>query len=399
MRGSYSVAHVEGLAATFDPSLDLRVKQPVGLAFAGVGSPVWPIDAARCCANVPGRSLKGLAMKRASLVVTLAVAAGFSTQAATAQTLKTVTDRGMLSCGVSQGLPGFSSPDDKGNWTGLDVDVCRAVAAAIFNDPTKVKFVPLSAKDRFTALQSGEIDVLSRNTTWTLSRDTSLGANFTGVTYYDGQGFLVKKSLNVNSALELNGASICVQTGTTTEQNLADYFKSNNMKYEVIAFGGADETVKAYESGRCDVYTTDVSGLYAERLKLANPTDHVVLPEVISKEPLGPMVRHGDDQWFDLVKWTLFAMVDAEELGITQKNVDDMAKSDKPELKRVFGTDGNLGEQLGVTKDWVSRIVKAVGNYGEAFDRNVGAGSKLGIARGLNQLWNKGGIQYAPPIR
>ena len=338
-------------------------------------------------------------MKRVSLVVTLALAAGLSAQAASAQTLKTVKDRGMLSCGVSQGLPGFSSPDDKGNWTGLDVDVCRAIAAAVFNDATKIKFVPLSAKDRFTALQSGEIDVLSRNTTWTLSRDTSLGANFTGVTYYDGQGFMVKKALKVNSALELNSASVCVQQGTTTEQNLADYFKGNNMKYEVIAFGTNDEAVKAYESGRCDVFTTDVSGLYADRLKLANAADHVVLPEVISKEPLGPMVRHGDDQWFDIVKWTLFAMVTAEELGITQKNVDGMAKSDKPEMKRVFGTDGNLGEQLGLTKDWVSRIVKAVGNYGEAFDRNVGAGSKLGIARGLNALWNKGGIQYAPPIR
>ena len=308
-------------------------------------------------------------------------------------------DRGQLVCGANGTLAGFGRPDPQGNWTGFDVDFCRAIAAAIFNDPTKVKFVPLSAKDRFTALQSGEIDVLSRNTTWTLSRDTTLGANFTGVTYYDGQGFLVKKSLKVNSALELNSASVCVQTGTTTEQNLADYFKGNNMKYEVIAFGTADEAVKAYESGRCDVFTTDVSGLYAERLKLANPADHSVLPEVISKEPLGPMVRHGDDQWFDLVKWVLFAMVDAEELGITQKNVDDMAKSDKPELKRAFGTDGNLGEQLGLTKDWVIRIVKAVGNYGEAFDRNVGAGSKLGIARGLNQLWNKGGIQYAPPIR
>jgi len=338
-------------------------------------------------------------MKRVSLVLTLAVAAGLSAQAASAQTLKTVKDRGMLSCGVSQGLPGFSSPDDKGNWTGLDVDICRAIAAAIFNDATKIKFVPLSAKDRFTALQSGEIDVLSRNTTWTLSRDTSLGANFTGVTYYDGQGFMVKKALKVNSALELNSASVCVQTGTTTEQNLADYFKGNNMKYEVIAFGTNDEAVKAYESGRCDVFTTDVSGLYSDRLKLANPADHLVLPEVISKEPLGPMVRHGDDQWFDIVKWTLFAMVTAEELGITQKNVDEMAKSDKPEMKRVLGTDGNLGEQLGLTKDWVSRIVKAVGNYGETFERNVGAGSKLGIARGLNALWNKGGIQYAPPIR
>ena len=338
-------------------------------------------------------------MKRVSLVVILAVAAGFLVQAASAQTLKSVKDRGLLSCGVSQGLPGFSSPDDKGNWTGLDVDICRAIAAAIFGDATKVKFVPLSAKDRFTALQSGEIDVLSRNTTWTLSRDTSLGANFTGVTYYDGQGFLVKKSLNVNSALELNSASVCVQTGTTNEQNLADYFKGNNMKYEVIAFASADETLKAYESGRCDVFTADVSQLYAERLKLANPADHALLPEIISKEPLGPMVRHGDDQWFDIVKWTLFAMINAEELGVTQKNVDEMAKSNKAELKRAFGTDGNFGEQLGLTKDWMLRIVKAVGNYGESFDRNVGAGSRLGIARGFNNLWTKGGIQYAPPIR
>ena len=338
-------------------------------------------------------------MKRVTLALTFALAPILASVGAQADTLKTVKDRGMLACGVSQGLPGFSSPDDKGNWTGIDVDVCRAVAAAIFNDPTKIKFVPLSAKDRFTALQSGEIDVLSRNTTWTLSRDTSLGANFAGVTYYDGQGFMVKKALKVNSALELNSASVCVQTGTTTEQNLADYFKANKMKYEVIAFTGADETVKAYESGRCDVYTTDVSGLYAERLKLANPADHVVLPEVISKEPLGPMVRHGDDQWFDIVKWTLFALVTAEELGVTQANVDEMAKSDKPEFKRAFGTDGNLGEQLGLTKDWFSRIVKAVGNYGEVYERNVGAGSKLQIARGLNQLWNKGGLQYAPPIR
>src|SRR4030088_2745851 len=280
-------------------------------------------------------------LKRALVCFTLALAAGLSTQAATAQTLKTVKDRGLLSCGVSQGLPGFSSPDDKGNWTGLDVDICRAIAAAIFNDASKIKFVPLSAKDRFTALQSGEIDVLSRTTTWTLSRDTSLGANFTGVTYYDGQGFMVKKSLKVNSALELNSASVCVATGTTTELNLADYFKGNNMKYEVIAFATADETIKAYESGRCDVFTSDVSQLYAERLKLSNPADHVVLPEIISKEPLGPMVRHGDDQWLDIVKWTLFAMITAEELGITQKNVDEKAKSDNPELKRVLGTDGN----------------------------------------------------------
>jgi general L-amino acid transport system substrate-binding protein len=343
-------------------------------------------------------------MKPAIVAITFAVAAGLS-QAAMAQptkpgvTLERVQKEGVVSCGVSQGLPGFSTPDDKGNWTGLDVDICRAVAAAIFNDPTKVKFVPLSAKDRFTALQSGEIDVLSRNTTWTLSRDTSLGVNFAGVTYYDGQGFMVKKSLKVNSALELNSASICVQTGTTNEQNVADYFKGNNMKYEVIAFGTADESLKAYESGRCDVFTSDVSQLYALRLKLAAPADHVVLPEVVSKEPLGPLVRHGDDQWFDIVKWTLFATINAEELGVTQKNVEDQAKLDKPELKRVLGTDGNLGEQLGLSNDWVVRIVKAVGNYGEMFERNVGTGSKLGIARGLNQLWNKGGIQFAPPIR
>jgi general L-amino acid transport system substrate-binding protein len=338
-------------------------------------------------------------MKRVALGVAAAILTMALAPIAQAQTLKAVKDRNSLSCGVSQGLPGFSVPDDKGNWTGLDVDVCRAIAAAVLGDLTKVKFVPLSAKDRFTALQSGEIDVLSRNTTWTLSRDASLGLNFTGVSYYDGQGFLVRKSLKVNSALELTGASICVQTGTTTEQNLADYFNGNKMKYEVVAFSSADEVVKAYESGRCDVFTSDVSQLYAERLKLSAPDDHAVLPEVISKEPLGPVVRHGDDQWFDLVKWTLFAMINAEELGVTQKNVDDMAQSDKPELKRVFGADGNLGEQLGVSKDWVVKIIKAVGNYGESFDRNVGAGSKLQIARGLNKLWNQGGIQYAPPLR
>ncbi|EKS28326.1 amino acid ABC transporter substrate-binding protein [Afipia felis] len=314
-------------------------------------------------------------------------------------TLKAVQERGVLSCGVSQGLPGFSAPDDTGKWSGLDVDFCRALAAVTLNDPLKVKFVPLSAKDRFTALQSGEIDVLSRNTTWSLSRDTSLGLNFTAVMYYDGQGFLVRKSLKVNSALELNGASVCVQTGTTNEQNLADYFRSNNMKYEVVAFATADETIKAYESGRCDVFTSDVSQLYAERLKLTVPDDHAVLPEIISKEPLGPVVRHGDDQWFDIVKWTLFAMVNAEELNVTQKNVGEMLKSNKPEIARLLGTDGNLGQQLGLTNDWVVRIVKAVGNYGESFDRNVGAGSKLRISRGLNKLWNQGGIQYAPPIR
>ncbi|MBY0380716.1 MAG: amino acid ABC transporter substrate-binding protein [Xanthobacteraceae bacterium] len=338
-------------------------------------------------------------MKYISYGIVVALLAFVGGGSVRAQTLKAIQDRGVLSCGVSQGLPGFSAPDDTGKWSGLDVDVCRAIAAAIFNDPMKVKFVPLSAKDRFTALQSGEIDVLSRNTTWTLSRDASLGLNFTGVTYYDGQGFLVRKALKVNSALELNGASVCVQTGTTTEQNLADYFRANNMKYEVVAFATADETIKAYESGRCDVFSSDISQLYAERLKFSNPDDHVVLQDIISKEPLGPVVRQGDDQWFDIVKWTLFAMISAEELAVTQRNVTEMVKSNKPEIQRLLGADGNLGEQLGLPKDWVVRIVKAVGNYGEAFERNVGAGSKLQIARGLNKLWNQGGIQFAPPLR
>jgi general L-amino acid transport system substrate-binding protein len=338
-------------------------------------------------------------MYRVSTILAVAAALLCTAGAASAQTLKKVIDRGALLCGVSQGLPGFSSPDDKGNWTGFDVDMCRAIAAAIFNDANKVKFTPLSAKDRFTALQSGEIDVLSRNTTWTLSRDTSLGFNFTAVTYYDGQGFLVRKSLKVNSALELNGASICAQSGTTSELNLADYFRANKIKYEVVAFGTADETVKAYDSGRCDVFTSDVSQLYAEKLKLANANDHVILPEIISKEPLGTVVRHGDDQWFDIVKWVHFAMINAEELEVSSKTVGDAMKSDKPDVKRLMGTEGNFGEQLGLANNWVERIVRLVGNYGEVFERNVGSGSRLGIARGINRLWTKGGIQYAPPIR
>jgi general L-amino acid transport system substrate-binding protein len=320
-------------------------------------------------------------------------------QSASAQTLKTVKERGILNCGANGTLAGFGLPDAQGNWTGLDVDLCRAIAAAVFNDPTKVKFVPLSAKDRFTALQSGEVDVLVRNTTWTASRDTSLGLNFTGVNYYDGQGFMVRKTLKVNSALELNGASICVQQGTTTELNLADYFRSHNMQLKSVTFATADEAVKAYDAGRCDAYTTDASALYAERLRVANSNDHIILPEIISKEPLGPAVRHGDDQWFDVVKWTLFAMLDAEELNVNSKNVDEMLKSPNPEVKRLVGTEGNYGEQLGLTKDWVVRIVKLVGNYGEVFERNVGQGSPLKIDRGLNRLWSKGGIQYAPPVR
>ena len=337
-------------------------------------------------------------MKRIGFVI-VALAVVFAVQSATAQTLKTVKDRGILNCGANGTLAGFGLPDAQGKWTGLDVDVCRAIAAAVFNDPNKVKFVPLSAKDRFTALQSGEIDVLSRNTTWTSSRDTSLGLNFTGVDYYDGQGFMVRKALKVNSALELNGASVCVQQGTTTELNLADFFRAHKMTLKSVTFATANEAVKSYDAGRCDAYTTDASGLYAERLRLAKPDDNIVLPEIISKEPLGPVVRHGDDQWFDIVKWVLFAMINAEELGITQKNVDDMMKSSNPAIKRFVGTEGSYGEQLGLTKDWAVRIVKAVGNYGEAFERNVGKGSPLKIDRGLNKLWNQGGIQYAPPIR
>ncbi len=336
--------------------------------------------------------------------VAAALAAGIgmalsATGASAQATLAQVKQRGILNCGSNTGLAGFGVPDAQGNWKGLDVDLCRAISAAIFNDPNKVKFIPLSAKDRFTALQSGEVDVLVRNSTWTMTRDASLGLLFTGVNYYDGQGFLVRKKLGVNSALQLNGASVCTQQGTTTELNLADYFRANNLKYEVVAFATSDETVKAYDAGRCDAFTTDASGLYAERLKLTNPDEHQVLPEIISKEPLGPAVRNNDPQWFNLVKWVHFAMLNAEELGVTQANVDEKTKSDNPEIKRLLGTEGKFGEQVGLTADWVVRIVKHVGNYGESFERNVGQGSLLKIARGQNGLWTKGGLQYAPPVR
>ncbi|MGX1787101.1 amino acid ABC transporter substrate-binding protein [Bosea sp. NPDC055332] len=314
-------------------------------------------------------------------------------------TLAKVKERGALICGTGQGTPGFALPDAQGNWKGFDVDFCRAVAAAIFNDPMKVKFVPLSPKDRFTALQSGEIDVLAQITTWTLSRDTALGLNFAGVNFYDGQGFMVRKKLGIDSALKLDGASVCVSQGTTTELNVADFFRSHKMKYEVVAFSSADETLNAYDSGRCDVYSNDSSTLYAYRLKLSAPTDNVVLPEIISKEPLGPVVRHGDDNWEDIVRWTLNAMINAEELGITQANVEDTRRSERPEVKRFVGTEGKFGEPMGLTNDWAYRIVKHVGNYGEIFERNVGSGSPLKIARGQNALWSKGGLQYAPPIR
>ncbi|TCT07780.1 amino acid ABC transporter substrate-binding protein [Aquabacter spiritensis] len=322
-----------------------------------------------------------------------------SAHGAGAQTLKAVKDRGELNCGVSRGLPGFSQPDAKGTWTGFDVDFCRAVAAAVLNDPAKVKFVPLSADDRFPALQNSAIDVLSRNSTWTLEREAKLNLLFGPITYYDGQGFLVPNSRKVLSALELDGSKVCVQSGTTAVGYTEDFFKTNTMKLELVTVPTSEEMVKAYEDGRCDTLTTDVSQLFALRLVMKKPADHIVLPDVISKEPLGPVVRQGDDQWFNIVKWTHYAMLNAEELGVTQANIEAALKSQKPDVKRLVGNEGNYGEQLGLTKDYAVRIVKAVGNYGEVYERNVGTGSKLAIPRGINQLWNLGGIQYAPPAR
>jgi general L-amino acid transport system substrate-binding protein len=337
-------------------------------------------------------------MKHASTFAFIA-AFGFAASAASAQTLNTVKARGVLNCGANTGLAGFGIPDRQGNWSGLDIDYCRAIAVVIFNDPSKVKFVPTTGQNRFAALQSGDVDVLVRNTTWTISRDTSLGLNFTGVNYYDGQGFIVRKELKIKSALELSDAAVCVGQGTTTELNLADYFRANKMRLKTVTYASNDDVVKAYEAGRCDAFTTDASGLYAERLRFAKPDEHMILPEIISKEPLGPSVRHGDDQWFDIVKWVHYAMLTAEELGVTSKNVDEALKSENPDVKRLVGTEGNYGEQLGLTKDWAYRIIKQVGNYGESFERNLGEGSPLKIARGINGLWNKGGLQYAPPIR
>ena len=342
-------------------------------------------------------------MKNTMIGILGAAAFGVMASAASAGTLDDVKAKGFVQCGVNTALAGFSAPDDKGEWTGLDVDFCRAVAAAIFGDGTKVKFTPLSAKDRFTALQSGEVDILSRNTTWTIGRDTALGLNFAGVTYFDGQGFMInaQKLPGVNSTLQLSGASVCVQSGTTTELNLADYFKANNLEYNPVVFEKVEEANAAYDSGRCDAYTTDQSGLYGIRLTLASPGDHVVLPEIISKEPLGPAVRQGDDQWFDIVKWTYFALLNAEELGITKANVEEMKTSANPEIKRVLGVEAEtkIGTDLGLTNDWVVNIVKATGNYGEIFENNVGSGSPLKISRGINALWTKGGLQYGVPIR
>ncbi|MDV7340677.1 amino acid ABC transporter substrate-binding protein [Terasakiella sp. A23] len=338
--------------------------------------------------------------KTLSLLFSGLVASTIATSAAmAASTLETVQNRGTLTCGVTIGVPGFSLADENGVWRGLDVDVCRAVAAAVVGDAQKVKFVPLTAKERFTALQSGEVDILSRVTTWTHTRDTSLGLNFTGVNYYDGQGFMVQKELGVNSALELDGASVCIQSGTTTELNLADYFRLNKMQFNPVVYDTAEQTIQGFAAGRCDILTSDQSQLYALRSKLDNPDQAMILPEVISKEPLGPVVRQGDDQWFNIIKWTLFAVINAEELNVTQANVDDQLKSANPNVQRLLGTSGDAGVKLGLTNDWAYKAIKQVGNYGEMFDRNVGPKTPLQIARGLNALWSKGGLQYAPPVR
>jgi general L-amino acid transport system substrate-binding protein len=328
---------------------------------------------------------------------TIALLALFAGSAAAQSTLDAVKTKGFVQCGVNVGLAGFSQPDSRGVWRGVDVDVCRAIAAAVFGDATKVRYTPLTAQQRFTALQSGEVDVLSRNTTWTVTRDTSLGLNFVGVNYYDGQGFMVPRKLNVKSAKQLNGATVCVQPGTTTELNLADYFRANRMSFKPVVIEKLEEVLNAYFAGRCDVYTTDVSGLVSVRGSRApKPEEHVILPEVISKEPLGPAVRHGDDRWFDVVKWSLFAMIEAEEMGITSKNIDQQAASKDPAVQRFVGASGDIGKMLGLDNRWALNIVKQVGNYGESFDANL---KPLGFERGINALWKNGGLMYAPPIR
>ncbi|EBA06530.1 amino acid ABC transporter substrate-binding protein [Sagittula stellata] len=333
-------------------------------------------------------------------LMTVAVAAAMAAGAAGAATLDDVKAAGSLKCGVSQGLPGFSATNDAGEWTGIDVDYCRALAAAVLGDADAVEYVSLSAKDRFTALSSGEIDVLSRNTTWTITRDTDLGITFVGVNYYDGQGMMVPAGLGITSALELDGATICTNTGTTTELNITDYFTQHDMSFELVALENSDEVIAAYGAGRCDVFTTDRSGVAAERLKLADPDAHVVLPETISKEPLGPSVRAGDEQWMKVAKWVLNGVIEAEEYGITSENVDEMLESENPSVQRILGAgDNDYGAPLGLGADFVYQAVKQVGNYGEMYDRNVGPDTPLKLERGVNNLWNKGGFMYAPPIR
>lgn len=339
-------------------------------------------------------------MTRQSWLVAGALAAfGALAAPAVAATLDTVKERDRLLCGVNTGLSGFSAPDADGKWSGFDVDFCKAVAAAVLGDADKVEYVPLTTADRFEALKVGKIDLLSRNSTWTMGRETGLGLIFVGVTYYDGQGFLVPRSADVVSSLELDGSKVCVQSGTTSAANLADYFTANNMSYEEVVTATPSESVAAYDAGRCNVLTSDMSQLYAERLNLAEPDEHIILPDAISKEPLGPAVRTDDPQWATLVKWVYFALLNAEELGVASDTVDAALNSEKPEVRRLVGVEGKFGEEMGIANDWVVRMVRAVGNYGEIYERTLGFDSALGIPRGMNQLWSRGGIQYAPPIR
>jgi general L-amino acid transport system substrate-binding protein len=345
------------------------------------------------------RKQKAIFMKKMLVTFAAAASLGLVATAAQAATLDDVKAKDYLQCGVTGGVPGFSAPDANNVWTGLEVDFCRAVAAAIFNDANKVRYTPLTSQERFAALSAGEIDILSRTTTWTMSRDTDLGISFVGTMYYDGQGFMVRKADEIASALDLSGAAICIESGTTTELNAADYFAANSLEFNTVVFVDQDEVVKAYEDGRCDVYTTDGSALAAERSKFAVPDDHVILPEIISKEPLGPVVRQGDDQWFKVNRWVYYALLEAEELGVSSANVDEMLGSDNPAIKRLLGVEGDFGTPIGLTKDWAYQVIKLVGNYGESFDRNVGPSTDIGLERGLNALWTNGGLQYAPPIR
>lgn len=339
-------------------------------------------------------------MKTVSKLLVGGAAALMLAATAQAQTLEEVQERGDLRCGVSDGLPGFSETNSDGDWEGIDVDTCRAIAAAVLGDADAVEFTSLTAVERFTALQSGEVDVLSRNTTWTTTRDVSLGINFTGTNYYDGQGFLVNKGLGVDSAEDLSGAAVCVASGTTTELNLADYFEANGMDFEPVLYDTSDQTVAGFESGRCDVLTSDTSQLAALRIQLSEPDDAKILPEIISKEPLGPAVRQGDDEWFNVVKWSLFLQINAEEYGVNSDNVDEMRdSSEDPNVARIVGTDGDMGEILGLSDDWGYQIISQVGNYAEMFERNVGPDTPLELERGTNALWTDGGILYAPPVR
>ncbi len=338
-------------------------------------------------------------MKKQMLMLAATAAFGLSASVALADTLADVKARGFVQCGVTEGVPGFSQPDANNNWAGIDVDYCRALASAIFNDPTAVRFTPTTSSDRFTVLSSGEIDLLARTTTWTMTRDTTLGLMFVNTIFYDGQGFVVRKADGITSASGLSGAAVCIEAGTTTELNAADFFSSNGLEYNPVTFTGQDEVIKAYEDGRCDVLTSDSSQLAGNITEFAVPEDHMLLPDIISKEPLASVVRQGDDTWFEINRWVFFALLEAEEQGVTQANVDEMLGSDNPTIRRLLGVEGDFGTPLGLTKDWAYQAIKGTGNYGEMFERNVGQGSPLKLARGLNALWTDGGLQYAPPIR